>query len=45
MIATVINQGKPRWMIFNEPINGNKLIEFMQAVIQDAGQKSLPLPG
>ncbi len=39
MIATVTNQGKTRWMIIDEAFNADKLIEFMQALIQDAGRK------
>jgi transposase len=39
MIATVTNQGKARWMIIDEAFNADKLIEFLQALIQDAGRK------
>jgi transposase len=39
MIATVTNQGKTRWMIIDESFNSDKLIEFLQALIQDAGKK------
>ncbi len=39
MIATVTNQGKTRWMIIDESFNSDKLIEFVQALIQDAGKK------
>ena len=39
MIATVTNQGKTRWMIIDESFNADKLIEFLQALIQDAGKK------
>ena len=39
MIATVTNQGKTRWMIIDESFNSEKLIEFLQALIQDAGKK------
>lgn len=39
MISTVINQGKTRWMIIDESFNSDKLIEFLQALIQDAGKK------
>lgn len=39
MIATVTNQGKTRWMIIDEAFNADKLIEFLQALIQDAGRK------
>ena len=31
MIATVTNQGKARWMIFDEAFDADKLIEFLQA--------------
>ena len=39
MIATVTNQGKTRWMIIDEAFNSDKLIEFMEALIKDAGRK------
>jgi transposase len=39
MIATVTNRGKARWMIIDEAFNSDRLIEFMQALIQDAGKK------
>jgi transposase len=39
MIATVTNQGKTRWMIIDDAFNSDKLIEFLQALIQDAGKK------
>jgi transposase len=39
MIATVTNRGKARWMIIDEAFNSERLIEFMQALIQDAGKK------
>lgn len=39
MIATVTNQGKARWMIIEEAFNSNRLIEFLQALIKDAGKK------
>jgi transposase len=39
MIATVTNQGKTRWMIIEEAFDGEKLIEFLQALIKDAGKK------
>ena len=31
--------GKTRWMIIDESFNSEKLIEFLQALIQDAGKK------
>jgi len=39
MIATVTNQGKTRWMIIEEAFNADRLIEFMQGLIKDAGRK------
>ncbi len=39
MIATVTNRGKARWMIINEAFNSDKLIEFLEALIKDAGKK------
>ena len=39
MIATVTNQGKTRWMIIDEAFDADKFIEFLQALIKDAGKK------
>lgn len=39
MIATVTNQGKARWMIIDEAFNADRLIEFMQSLVKDAGRK------
>jgi transposase len=39
MIATVTNQGKTRWMIIDESFDSDKLIEFLGALIKDAGRK------
>ena len=39
MIATVTNQGKTRWMIIDEAFDADKLIEFLAALIKDAGRK------
>ena len=39
MIATVTNQGKARWMIIDEAFDADKLIEFLTALIKDAGKK------
>ncbi|MEC5214356.1 transposase [Polaromonas sp. CG_9.5] len=39
MIATVTNQGKARWMIIDEAFDVDKLIEFLQALVKDAGKK------
>ena len=36
MIATVTN---PRWMIIDESFNTDRLIEFLEALIKDAGKK------
>ncbi|MBP9736194.1 MAG: IS630 family transposase, partial [Rhodoferax sp.] len=37
--STVTNQGKTRWMIIDEAFNSDKLIEFLQMLIKDAGKK------
>jgi transposase len=39
MIASVTNQGKARWMIIDGAFNHEKLIEFFESLIQDAGRK------
>ena len=39
MIATVTNQGKTRWMIIDEAFDADKLVEFLQALINDASKK------
>ena len=39
MVATVTNQGKTRWMIIDEAFNSDKLIEFLEALTQDAAKK------
>ncbi len=39
MIATVTKQGKARWIIIDESFDAHKLIEFLQALIKDAGKK------
>ena len=39
MIATVTNRGKTRWMIIDEAFNADRLIEFLAALIKDAGKK------
>ena len=39
MIATVTNQGKTRWMIIDEAFDAEKFIEFLTALIKDAGKK------
>ena len=39
MIATVTNQGKTRWMIIDEAFDADKLIEFLQSLVKDAGRK------
>lgn len=39
MIATVTHQGKTRWMIIDEAFNSDKLIEFLEALVKDAGRK------
>jgi transposase len=39
MIASVSNQGKTRWMIIDEAFNSDRLIEFLAALIKEAGKK------
>jgi len=39
MISTVTNQGKARWMIIDGNFDGEKLIEFLEALIKDAVRK------
>ena len=39
MIAAVTNQGKTRWMILDEAFDADRLIEFLQALIEYAGKK------
>lgn len=39
MIATVTNKGSARWMIIDEAFNADRLIEFLDALIRDAGRK------
>ena len=39
MISTVTNQGKTSWMIIDGNFNHERLIEFLQALIQQAGRK------
>ncbi len=39
MISTVTNQGKTSWMIIDGNFNHERLIEFFQALIQQAGRK------
>jgi len=39
MIATVTNQGKTRWLIIDDAFDAEKLIEFLAALIKDAGRK------
>lgn len=39
MLSTVTNQGKARWMIIEEAFNSDKLIEFLEALTKEAGEK------
>jgi len=39
MVATVTNQGKPRWMILPSALNAQGLMGFLHALILDAGRK------
>ena len=39
MLASVTNQGKARWMIIDGAFNHERLIEFFEALVADAGRK------
>lgn len=39
MIASVTNQGKARWMIIDGAFNHERLIEFFESLVRDAGRK------
>ncbi len=39
MIATVTNKGQARWQIIDGNFNADRLIEFLDALIKDAGRK------
>ena len=39
MIATLTNQGNTRWMIIDEVFDADKFIEFLAALLKDAGKK------
>lgn len=39
VIATVTDQGKTRWMIIDDSFDADKLVEFLAALIKDAGRK------
>ena len=39
MISTVTNRGKCRWMMIDGAFNSDRLIEFMELLIKDAGRK------
>ena len=39
MIASVTNQGKARWMIIDGAFNHERLIDFFEALVKDAGCK------
>lgn len=41
MIASFTNQGKARWMIIDGAFNHEKLIEFFELLIEDAGRQVL----
>jgi hypothetical protein len=40
MLASVTNQGKARWMIIDGAFNHEKLIEFFEALVADAGRRA-----
>lgn len=39
MVSTVTNQGKTRWMILEDAMNSDRMIEFLEALVKDAEQK------
>jgi len=39
MLASVTNQGKARWMIIDGAFNHERLIDFFEALVADAGRK------
>jgi transposase len=39
MISTVTNQGKTRWMMMDEPLDSDRLIEFLGALLKDSDRK------
>lgn len=39
MIASVTNQGKARWMMIDGAFNHERLIEFFESLVKDAGRK------
>ena len=39
MLAAINNQGKVRFMLFEDMMNGTKLIDFMKRLCKDAGRK------
>lgn len=38
-MATVTNQGKARWMIIDGAFNHERLIEFFESQVKDAGKR------
>jgi transposase len=41
MISTVTNQGKTRWMIMDDPLNSDRMIEFLEALLKDTTRKQI----
>ena len=39
MISTVTNQGKVRFMLYRETLNGQMLLKFLKRLVKDAGRK------
>ena len=39
MISTVTNRGKCRWMMIDGAFNSDRLVEFMELLVKDAGRK------
>ena len=43
MVTTVTNQGQARWMVIDDALDADKLIEFLAALVKDAGHKLLQI--
>jgi hypothetical protein len=39
MISAISNRGKLRFMLYDDSMNGKRLIEFMKRLVKDAGRK------
>jgi transposase len=45
MISAINNQGKLRFMLYDDAMNRKRLIEFMKRLIKDAGQQVILILG